>query len=59
VARAVKLAMTPLLNQMSVVGLVSIPGGWNTAGTGRLRRMGVCHLLLPSPLSRMWVPVVA
>lgn len=26
VARAVRLAMTPLLNQMSVVGLVSIPG---------------------------------
>jgi putative ABC transport system permease protein len=24
--RAVRLAMTPLLNQMSVVGLVSIPG---------------------------------
>jgi putative ABC transport system permease protein len=25
-SRAVRLAMTPLLNQMSVVGLVSIPG---------------------------------
>jgi len=28
VGRSVKLAMTPLLNQMSVVGLVSIPGVW-------------------------------
>ena len=26
VQRAVKMAMTPLLNQMSVVGVVSIPG---------------------------------
>ncbi|KAI8474099.1 MAG: hypothetical protein J3K34DRAFT_408830 [Monoraphidium minutum] len=36
VARAVRLAMTPLLNQMSVVGLVSIPGmmtGQILAGT--------------------------
>lgn len=36
VSRAVRLAMTPLLNQMSVVGLVSIPGmmtGQILAGT--------------------------
>jgi ABC-type iron transport system FetAB permease component len=26
VGRSIKLAMTPLLNTMSVVGLVSIPG---------------------------------
>jgi putative ABC transport system permease protein len=28
VGRSIKLAMTPLLNTMSVVGLVSIPGVW-------------------------------
>lgn len=30
VCRSVKLAMTPLLNTMSVVGLVSIPGQFHT-----------------------------
>jgi ABC-type iron transport system FetAB permease component len=35
-SRSVKLAMTPLLNQMSVVGLVSIPGMM----TGQVRGRG-------------------
>ena len=59
VTRAVRLAMTPLLNQMSVVGLVSIPGGrrarWSTEGRERSPCMAGpggrgCAAAVPVPL---------